>query len=80
MNPLVRDLYKRVLIVGKDYPGRFYFLMPRRAGRRGNWPIAAVFARVSCAGARKDAGPACLPACLLLSGSHTEILQVGSTW
>jgi len=21
MNPLVRDLYKRVLIVGKDYPG-----------------------------------------------------------
>ena len=21
MNPLVRDLYKRVLVVGKDYPG-----------------------------------------------------------
>ena len=25
MNPLVRDLYRRVLIVGRDYPGGFKF-------------------------------------------------------
>jgi len=28
MHPLVRDLYKRVLIVGKDYPGSVHLLVP----------------------------------------------------
>lgn len=47
MNPLVRDLYRRVLTVGKDYPGPIIQNFDVRKKFGCSWMLTANMAAVS---------------------------------